>query len=801
MTSARLLVLADDPALVRLFSSPAAGHRYEVTAATGLAALADSQSCPHDVVIVDLTSCADAGPEAIRLVRRRCSDTEIVILVSSTTSVTSAIASYDLAAFAVVAKPFDGDQLLSTIAQAAERTRITQANRRLVWELKVINDIGEDLRRSLDPTVLLETGLRRLLEAFQGHSGSVHLIGLPMAVRGSASIEVGPATAIDALWKPAHGQRPIDRVLATGQAVEVRDYAGLIDVDPATLPIRCSLHVPMCAGDEMIGVLSLGSGTPARFGEDDRQLIQTVANHLAIAVQNARLHAVARAGKQQWEATFDAIGDPIAVFDRHGRLLRGNTALASCLGRPVTSLRGLTCDEIGLCGAPYPDCGVGRPFELAAQRREVTRADEQIFSVTTCPVVADGDGAAVVQVAKNVTQEIRSARRLLQMSEELSATNARLLATVDRLKATQAQLLQAEKLSAIGQLVAGVAHELNNPLTSVIGYAQLVEEELRDAGDAPVRASSELAHDVRRIAEESERAAKIVRNLLAFARRQTAARAPQDIADLTLRVLSLRSYEFRLNTIEVETEFEQGLPRVLADAGQLQQALLNLVLNAEQAMRSRTTKRLRVGARYDDAAGAVELFVGDTGHGISDDNLPRIFDPFFTTRDVGEGTGLGLSICYGIVRDHGGQIAVKSRVGEGTTFSLLLPAIDRDPLTTGPIVVAHGDPVDREYISAALAGWGLGVEAFDQPAAALARLRRGNAGVVFAERAFVDGDGGAWSAALAASPQRPSLVLLVRPQSDEQNTNAEWKPDAVLAPPFELRAVRDVLRAVSRECV
>jgi CheY-like chemotaxis protein len=197
----------------------------------------------------------------------------------------------------------------------------------------------------------------------------------------------------------------------------------------------------------------------------------------------------------------------------------------------------------------------------------------------------------------------------------------------------------------------------------------------------------------------------------------------------------------------------------------------------------------------------VELFVGDTGHGISDDNLPRIFDPFFTTRDVGEGTGLGLSICYGIVRDHGGQIAVKSRVGEGTTFSLLLPAIDRDPLTTGPIVVAHGDPVDREYISAALAGWGLGVEAFDQPAAALARLRRGNAGVVFVERAFVDGDGGAWSAALAASPQRPSLVLLVRPQSDEQNTNAEWKPDAVLAPPFELRAVRDVLRAVSRECV
>jgi two-component system, NtrC family, sensor kinase len=800
MRSARLLVLADDPALIQLLSSPAAAQRHDVTAVHVVAALADQMPCSFDVAVIDLTSCASSGPDALRQVRGRCPDTEIVIVVSSTTSVASAIASYDVAAFAIVTRPFDGDQLLSTIAQAIERRRISQANRRLMWELKIVNDIGEDLRRSLDPTVLLETALRRLLEAFQGHAGSVRLVASATTVRGSASIEVGDAIPMDELWKSAHGKHPIDRVLATGQAIEISDYAALVGGDPARLPIRSALSVPMYAGDEMIGALSLGSGTPARFTQDDRQLIQTVANHLAIAVQNARLHAVARAGKEQWEATFDAIGDPIAVFDRHGRLLRGNTALAACLERPVTTLRGLSCDEIGLCGAPYPKCGVGRPFELSGQRAEVTRADDQIFSVTTCPVVADGDGAAVVQIAKNVTQEIRSARRLLHMSEELSEANSRLVATVDRLKTTQAQLLQAEKLSAIGQLVAGVAHELNNPLTSVIGYAQLVEEELKEGGDAPVRPSVELARDVRRIAEESERAAKIVRNLLAFARRQTAARSSQDIADLASRVLSLRSYEFRLSTIEVETAFEPGLPHVLADTSQLQQALLNLVLNAEQAMRSRSAKRLRVGARYDADAGAVELFVGDTGHGIADENLPRIFDPFFTTRDVGEGTGLGLSICYGIVRDHGGQIGVKSRVGEGTTFSLLLPAIDDDPLHRGTIVVAHGDPVDRDYVSAALAGWGLTVETFDQPAAALARLRRGGASLVFVERAFVDGDADAWTSALRSPAQHVPVVLLVRPQADV-TVDKGWKADAVLAPPFELRAVRDVLRAVAREGV
>ena len=128
-------------------------------------------------------------------------------------------------------------------------------------------------------------------------------------------------------------------------------------------------------------------------------------------------------------------------------------------------------------------------------------------------------------------------------------------------------------------------------------------------------------------------------------------------------MLSLRAYEFRLNAIELETDFEPGLPPVLGDGGQLQQALLNLLLNAEQAMRGRTPRRIRVGARHVAESDAVELFIADSGHGIPDENLRRIFDPFFTTREVGEGTGLGLSICYGIVRDHGGQIRVESRVG------------------------------------------------------------------------------------------------------------------------------------------
>jgi signal transduction histidine kinase len=508
-------------------------------------------------------------------------------------------------------------------------------------------------------------------------------------------------------------------------------------------------------------------------------------------------------GKQEWERTFDAISDPIAVFDARGRLQRGNTALAAQLSRPVTQIRGARCREVGFCGGGCPACAVGRALSSgAAERAEITQSDGQIFSVTTFPVRASQGGASVVQVAKNVTEEIRSARRLRALSDEVGLANDQLKATLDRLKSTQAQLLQAEKLSAIGQLVAGVAHELNNPLTSVIGYAQLLEEELRSGGSG--RPPDALAADLRRIAEESGRAARIVKNLLAFARRQTAARVPQDLTELANSVLSLRSYDVKLNGIVIETEFQPGLPLVVADSSQIQQALLNLVLNAERAMRGRPTRRLVMGARLDHAAAAVELLVSDTGHGIDPANLSRIFDPFFTTREVGEGTGLGLSICYGIVRDHGGQIAVSSKVLVGTTFSILLPAlVQTHPANAPHVLVAHADQGDREFVTAALTAWGYKVISCSRTDEALERYRRGDLQGLLIDRGILAADLDGWRAARAQDHRRVPLVVMSTIADDgDVDRFGRDEASAVLAPPFQLRALRSAVGAVvkEREC-
>lgn len=233
-------------------------------------------------------------------------------------------------------------------------------------------------------------------------------------------------------------------------------------------------------------------------------------------------------------------------------------------------------------------------------------------------------------------------------------------------KKTEQQLLMTSKLASIGELTAGIAHELNNPLTGVIGYAQL----LMDVPDVPPQVKS----DLEKIYQESQRAAKIVQNLLSFARQRQPEKRLVDVNELIQKTVDMRSYRLATSNIELHLDLRPGLPRVLADYHQIQQVLLNILVNAEQAL-AEVKHQGKIWVTSSTEEGYVRISIKDNGPGIPEGNITRLFDPFFTTKEVGKGTGLGLSVCHGIITAHGGNIYVNSKVGKGATFTIELPIV------------------------------------------------------------------------------------------------------------------------------
>jgi two-component system NtrC family sensor kinase len=277
-----------------------------------------------------------------------------------------------------------------------------------------------------------------------------------------------------------------------------------------------------------------------------------------------------------------------------------------------------------------------------------------------------------------------------RMTGNLQSSRTELEKAVDTLKNTQAQLIQSEKLSAVGQFVAGVAHELNNPLTAVIGFSDLLAQ---TSTDQKIRPHLDI------IAKSAHRCHKIVENLLGFARQHPPERKLIAIKDSMVDVLEIMNYDLRTSNVKVVRDFQEDLPAIMADAHQLQQVFINILSNARQAIQSfRSDGEITVRLRTSGPMIRIEF--QDNGPGIRPEHLSRIFDPFFTTKPVGKGTGLGMSLSYGIIHEHGGQISVRSELGAGAHFVIELPvAVDGNALRNG---TSH--PFLRASLAPAAAG-------------------------------------------------------------------------------------------------
>jgi two-component system NtrC family sensor kinase len=317
------------------------------------------------------------------------------------------------------------------------------------------------------------------------------------------------------------------------------------------------------------------------------------------------------------------------------------------------------------------DWALGR--DLVAFAGAPVAAGDELLGVLTLNLkrgrLPEGnDRALLLSFASQAAVAMRNAR--------LFADNARLYEEaqqrVRELQETQAQLVQAAKLSAVGQLVSGVAHELNNPLSVVIGYGQL----LLARG-----VSEEARRPIELMIAQAARMAKIVQSLMLFSRQRKPERRAVSLPDIIQQILTLRETQLAISSIRVETEFGADVPPVQGDSHQLQQVFLNLILNAEQAIlgggvggrRSGDCIRVSTRARLEGDRAWVVAQVADNGPGIPAEVLPRIFEPFFTTKKVGEGAGLGLSVSYGIVEEHGGRLSVESGPGR-SVFTVELPA-------------------------------------------------------------------------------------------------------------------------------
>jgi len=371
------------------------------------------------------------------------------------------------------------------------------------------------------------------------------------------------------------------------------------------------------------------------------------------------------------------------------------------------------------------------------------------------------------------------------------------------------QLLQAEKMAALGQTVSGVAHELNNPLATILTWAERLSQ--KTTLEPAVRRGLEI------ILSESERAARIVRNLLTFARKRQTTRAMVDINQVVRETLALRAYEQRVTNIIVIDALAAGLPNVFADSHQVQQVLLNLTINAEQAMLSANGRGVLVVRTWHDAEReCVILEINDDGPGIAEDVQAKIFDPFFTTKEVGKGTGLGLTVAYAIVNEHGGRIRLESRPSAGASFFVELPVSGarlpptpqpRQRQTAAPTLPTHATilVVDDEAalaaaVCAALQDAGFSVDQASDGEQALMRVQSRPFDLVICDLKMPRVDGKTFYGMLvAAKPAMTERVIFVT--GDVAGTDAEkfleesgcrW-----LAKPFRLA---DLVR-VAREAL
>ncbi len=483
--------------------------------------------------------------------------------------------------------------------------------------------------------------LLRVLDRFVPSIGKA--IGVASARDGAIDF-VATSGTLDVL----RGQRTSGAGSVAGMAPDgrPRELASLRELASAEmtvpLPDEWGFVLPLATRDRALGVLLVSAPRAVPLPRRDRVTLDRLSTSLALALDALLLNEDERQGREREHLLATAlttIDHPILILDRVG-VRYANPAAAREYGWSQVELMDMKFEQLVVGvdprrGRRATDEGVEAGFSFAHHVHRRRDGSEFPATVTVSPLLAqDGDELGQVVSVRNVTAD----RRL------------------------EEQLRHTEKMIAVGELVAGVAHEINNPLTGISAFAQLLLEE---------SLTGDQRESVQLIKQESDRAKAVIRDLLIFARNNEPRIGPVDLVDLIEQTLRLRAYPLRNAQIRVVVLNDGNTPHVSGDVQKLQQVLINLISNAESAMEESAERVLTV--RTESGAEDVRVSISDTGRGMPPEVRRRAFEPFYSNRPAGAATGLGLSVSYGIVKAHGGSIDVQSELGVGTTVVLSLP--------------------------------------------------------------------------------------------------------------------------------
>lgn len=660
--SGRALVIDDDP-LLREFCAEALrreGFAVE-TVGSPVAALEILRHQSFDVVILDLFLPEVDGLSLMERMRERRVAAPI-LLISGAATVEQAARAMRLGARGLLLKPFKAEELRATAAAIARERRAARSSDR-VAALRPAVRVGERLLGELDlprlqhqiiETVRAELGADRaslmLIEDGGANLKIAACSGLPDHVHVGHSVPMSGSLA----GTVAARRQPV-RIDADGEVIPpAKDMRGELFEDQ----IISALCVPVLAGERVLGVLNAAkvhAGQP--FSEADQELLMLLAAQAAIAIENARLYTSVAQSEARYRALLQHANDCVLLLDQAGTvILDANLALEKLSGYGRDEVLALNpCQLLPALReliASASGNGSGREaHEIETELR--TRVDLAVqVAVSVSKVPHEGQQLLLV-IARDVSERQRIAK----------------------------QLVQAEKLAALGRLSASLAHEINNPLQAIHNSVHLMlsrplPEEKRQRYLAMTQ-------------EEIERLINVVQRTLDFYRPSRDGMRPVDVNDIIDAVLSLTETQLHERRVQVVREGEgpPRLPRVFAISNHLKQVCFNLIFNAVEAMPDGGELHVRAyvaedsvdDAGYVSVSGAAErmsgpavvIEIGDTGAGIPPEALPKIFEPFYTTRV--KGTGLGLAVSYSIVEQHHGELAVRSTVGQGTTFRVRLP--------------------------------------------------------------------------------------------------------------------------------